>query len=147
MAPKPPAPPSPSNTAETGVDVPQTSAFTFDDVPMPEKLPGRSGGPRELSDVRKKLAAVPVGKSWLETVEVPSTIIDPKEQASALKEAAKTVQNRIQGDIRRHKKAEGNSAHNFSVIFVNDAERGTGVRIYRRPDTSATPSVEQPAAV
>lgn len=131
-------------------------AFTFDDVPLPEKTIGRSSDSNVTSVVRQKLSAIPVGKSWLEPVgEVSDSITDPKEREKALKELAKKVQNRIQGDIRRHKAVEANKRHNFSVLFVNDEQRGTGVRVYRNEDADPKPrkakaaqpaAAEQPAA-
>lgn len=164
----PPPPPAPTKAVDDGEPVFATDAvsdgvaasapgnlpaFSFDDVPLPETATGRGGRGGDSgakSEVRQKLAAVPVGKSWLETVEEPAdTITDAAEREKAFNEAAAKVQNRIQGDIRRHKKVTGNENHSFSVLRVNDDKRGRGVRIYRNADKAAKAAeqtAETPAA-
>jgi len=135
----PPPPPAPKADAPV-IDAKATAAsdFTFDDVPMPEKVVGRAGGSsKEQSETAKRLAAIPVGKSWLEPVVVPDTITDAGERKTAFAEEAKKIQNRLTGAIRRHKKIDGNGLQSFSVLRVDDDTLGHGVRVYRNADETA----------
>lgn len=107
----------------------EASKFTFDDnLPIPPKgvFGGRSG---ESNEFAEKLAACPVGKSFLEPVVVADTITDAAEREKAFKEQSRKAMNRITGAKRRFQK--NNAGYEFSVRTVNDDKLGHGVRIWR----------------
>ena len=81
------------------------------------------------SETADKLAAMPVGASYLEPVTVPDTIKGDVERDKAFKEIARTTSNRMSGVIRRFKK--NNEATEFAIRTVNDPVLGQGVRVWR----------------
>lgn len=92
-------------------------------------IPAMTRGTR-TSETAAKLAALPVGASFLEPVTVPDTIKSADEREKAFKEAARTASNRLSGAIRRFKKS--NSGYEFAMRTVNDTEMGSGVRVWRQ---------------
>lgn len=111
-------------------------AFTFEDVPLPVSARGGFGARGEPTELAKKLAAVPLDKSFLEAVTISDSISDPAERKNAFDEAAKKLTNRIGGAIRRHRSIAGNELHNFALRTVNDDTMGRGVRIWRVQDAT-----------
>lgn len=81
-----------------------------------------------ISEIGQKLAAMPVGASFLEPVEVPDTIKDAGERAKAFKDEARKVSNRLSGATRRFR--EANPGFAFLLRTVDDAT-GKGVRVWR----------------
>lgn len=133
--PPPPAPPAPP---ADGYD------WEFE-------LPASATGTRstEDSDEAKKIKGLPAprtvdGKlrkaSILIPVTVDAAITDPKERDAAFIAACKTIQNRVAGTIRRHRKIAGNENLNFSVRKVGDDKLGFGVRVWRDEDTAVPPA-------
>lgn len=103
--------------------------FVFDDglaIPPKGVFGGRSEGSNEFAE---KLAACPVGKSFLEPVVVPETITDAAERAKTFKELARKASNRITGAKRRFQK--NNAGYEFSIRTVDDDKLGHGVRVWR----------------
>lgn len=80
------------------------------------------------SEIHMKLAAMPLGASFLEPVKVPDTIKDEAERAAAFKDDARKLSNRLSGAARRYK--ENHPEFNFLIRTVNDAT-GSGVRLWR----------------
>jgi len=110
---------------KTAAKTVKSGEFTFD---TGLDVPAMTRGSR-TSETASKLAAMPVGASFLEPVEVPATIKDPAEREKVFKEKARTVSNRLSGAIRRFKK--NNEGFEFAMRTVNDATAGTGVRVWR----------------
>lgn len=108
--------------------------FDFEELPIPAKgvFGGRSSEANELTE---KLAAVPVGKSFLEEVTVPDSITDAKEREKTFKEEAKRATNRITGAVRRFKAK--NAGYEFAIRTVNDDTLGHGVRVWRVKEDGA----------
>ena len=103
----------------------ENGGFTFD---TGMAVPATTRGAR-TSEIASKLAAMPVGASFLEPVNVPETIKDEAEREKVFKENARTVQNRLSSAIRRFKKH--NEGYAFVMRTVNDPDLGTGVRVWR----------------
>ena len=111
--------------ATANVKTVEKGGFKFDTgLPVPPIV--RDARSSETAD---KLAAMPVGASFLEPVSVPETIKDEAEREKVFKENARTVSNRLSGAIRRFKK--NNEGSEFAMRTVNDASAGTGVRVWR----------------
>lgn len=125
----PPPPPPPAPVAPT---------FDFDeDLPIPSpRIGAASGGQPSL--LAQKLAAVPVGKSFIETITVPAEVVGDAERLAAFKAQAKTISNRVSGAIRRFRKDAANANKNFAVRTVSDDKLGYGIRIWREADTATT---------
>lgn len=103
----------------------EKGGFKFDTgLPVPPMVRGARS-----SETADKLAAMPVGASFLEPVTVPDTIKDEAEREKVFKENARTVSNRLSGAIRRFKK--NNEGFEFAMRTVNDATSGVGVRVWR----------------
>jgi hypothetical protein len=109
----------------------EAGGFTFDtglDVPAPTRA-------RASSELSQKLAAMPVGASFLEEVKVPSNI-KAEERTKAFKDAANTARNRVTSTVRRLKQ---NMPHLvFSVRIVDDGTHGSGVRVWRGEDAASS---------
>tara|TARA_R100001086_G_scaffold22177_2_gene10686 strand:- start:368 stop:736 length:369 start_codon:yes stop_codon:yes gene_type:complete len=111
--------------ATANVKTVEKGDFKFDTgLPVPPMVRGARS-----SETADKLAAMPVGASFLEPVSVPETIKDEAEREKVFKENARTVSNRLSGAIRRFKK--NNEGFEFAMRTVNDATAGTGVRVWR----------------
>jgi len=111
--------------ATANVKTVDKGGFKFDTgLPVPPMVRGARS-----SETADKLAAMPVGASFLEPVSVPETIKDEAEREKVFKENARTVSNRLSGAIRRFKK--NNEGFEFAMRTVNDATAGTGVRVWR----------------
>jgi hypothetical protein len=111
--------------ATANVKTVEKGGFKFDTgLPVPPMVRGARS-----SETADKLAAMPVGASFLEPVSVPETIKDEAEREKVFKENARTVSNRLSGAIRRFKK--NNEGFEFAMRTVNDATAGTGVRVWR----------------
>ncbi len=81
------------------------------------------------SETAAKLTAMPIGASFLETVERNKTIKDDVEREKVFKEDCRTVANRLSGAIRRFKAK--NEGYEFVTRVVDGAEVGSGVRVWR----------------
>lgn len=111
--------------ATANVKTVENGGFKFDTgLPVPPMVRGARS-----SETADKLAAMPVGASFLESVSVPETIKDEAEREKVFKENARTVSNRLSGAIRRFKK--NNDGFEFAMRTVNDATSGVGVRVWR----------------
>ena len=64
-------------------------AFTFEDVPLPVSARGGFGARGEPTELAKKLAAVPLDKSFLEAVTISDSISDPAERKKIYENVAK----------------------------------------------------------
>lgn len=82
------------------------------------------------SENAAKLAAMPVGSSFLIPVAMNENIKDSAERLKIFKEATRTVMNRMSGAFRRFSKKNG-AGHKFAARTVNDADLGQGVRVWR----------------
>ena len=105
----------------------KNGGFTFDtglEVPATAR-------PSRTSETAEKLAAMPVGASFLEPVAVPDTIEDSAERQKVFKENARTVSNRLSGAIRRFKKRNP-EGFAFAMRTVDSPDLGTGVRVWRQ---------------
>jgi len=118
MADKAAAAPAAAKTVEKG-------GFKFD---MGLPVPAMERGARS-SETSEKLAAMPVGASFLEPVTVPEAIKDAAERDKAFKEQARMVSNRLSGAVRRFKK--NREGFEFAMRTVNDPATGAGVRVWR----------------
>ena len=99
----------------------------------------RSTGNGGNSERRDKLMRMPIGASFLETVNVPESIKDDAEREKAFNDLCRKLSNSLSGAGRRVSKAD--AAYNFEVRTVNDPKLGKGVRIWRTaPKTAAAPS-------
>lgn len=96
---------------ETGLDVPALTRAT------------------RTSETAQKLAAMPVGASFLEPVERNKSIKDEGERNKVFKETCRTVSNRMSGAIRRFKK--NHDGYDFATRVVDDPALGAGVRVWR----------------
>lgn len=121
--PPPPVPPAPTFTFDDGLDIPRRA------------FGGAAGG--QTSELALKLAQVPVGKSFIETITVAADVVGDDARLAAFKAQAKTISNRVSGAIRRFRKQDGNASKNFAVRTVSDDKLGFGVRVWREADTSA----------
>lgn len=109
----------------------ETGGFKFDTgLPVPAMVRGARS-----SETAEKLAAMPVGASFLEDVTVSEAIKGDAERDKAFKEQARTVSNRLSGAIRRFKK--NNPGFEFLMRTVNDPALGTGVRVWRVEEAKA----------
>ena len=105
------------------------------DVPAVKRSTGNGGN----SERRDKLMRMPIGASFLETVNVPESIKDDAEREKAFNDLCRKLSNSLSGAGRRVSKAD--AAYNFEVRTVNDPKLGKGVRIWRTaPKTAAAPS-------
>ena len=105
------------------------------EVPAVKRSIGNGGN----SERRDKLMRMPIGASFLETVNVPESIKDDAEREKAFNDLCRKLSNSLSGAGRRVSKAD--AAYNFEVRTVNDPEMGKGVRIWRTaPKTAAAPS-------
>lgn len=99
--------------------------FTFDmGLPVPT-VTRNSANP---SEIMAKLAAVPLGASFLEPVAVPENTAEA-ERDNVFKEKARSMSNRLSGAVRRFK--EKHPGVDFQIRTVNDDTLGHGVRVYR----------------
>lgn len=96
------------------------------DIGLPIPAATRSVG--NPSQTAQDLIDCPVNQSFLEAITVPEGVKDESERAKALADEQTKVANRMAGAIRRHKIK--NPGDEFVVRKVNDAELGTGVRVY-----------------
>lgn len=105
------------------------------EVPPVKRSTGNGGN----SERRDKLMRMPIGASFLETVNVPESIKDEAEREKAFNDLCRKLSNSLSGAGRRVSKAD--AAYNFEVRTVNDPQLGKGVRIWRTaPKTAAAPS-------
>ena len=105
------------------------------EVPAVKRSIGNGGN----SERRDKLMRMPIGASFLETVNVPESIKDDAEREKAFNDLCRKLSNSLSGAGRRVSKAD--AAYNFEVRTVNDPELGKGVRIWRTaPKTAAASS-------
>ena len=105
------------------------------EVPAVKRSIGNGGN----SERRDKLMRMPIGASFLETVNVPESIKDDAEREKAFNDLCRKLSNSLSGAGRRVSKAD--AAYNFEVRTVNDPKLGKGVRIWRTaPKTAAAPS-------
>ena len=105
------------------------------EVPAVKRSIGNGGN----SERRDKLMRMPIGASFLETVNVPESIKDDAEREKAFNDLCRKLSNSLSGAGRRVSKAD--AAYNFEVRTVNDPELGKGVRIWRTaPKTAVAPS-------
>ena len=105
------------------------------EVPAVKRSTGNGGN----SERRDKLMRMPIGASFLETVNVPESIKDDAEREKAFNDLCRKLSNSLSGAGRRVSKAD--AAYNFEVRTVNDPKLGKGVRIWRTaPKTAAAPS-------
>ena len=105
------------------------------EVPAVKRSTGNGGN----SERRDKLMRMPIGASFLETVNVPESIKDDAEREKAFNDLCRKLSNSLSGAGRRVSKAD--AAYNFEVRTVNDPKLGKGVRIWRiAPKTAAAPS-------
>lgn len=112
-------------TKETAKTV-KVGAFQFDmGLPVPEAKRGAA----KTSAMNERLAAMPVGASFLEVVSVPETIKDEAERKKVFTETTRSVMNRISGSVRRFTK--NHADHKFELRTVDDDVLGHGVRVYR----------------
>lgn len=103
--------------------------FQFDDgleIP-PARKPA-------TTDLTRKLQAMPVGKSFLEAVTVPDSVVGA-EREKVFTELSRKVANRLSGAARRFTKA--NPAYAFEIRTVRDDKLGHGVRIWRKEAPAA----------
>jgi hypothetical protein len=137
-APKPPAPtPSPAPTpvaaADTGYSFEDAAKFT-----KPVKIAGAGKG--VVTETTKKLAAVPVDKTFLVSVSIDDKITDQAERNKLFAAEAKKELSRVNGAARRLRNSTKTSAHaakNFTIAIVSSTELGYGVRVWRDEDTVA----------
>lgn len=132
MAKAPNTPAASPATATSGA----SGEFDLDlEVPAVKRSTG-NGGNRERRD---KLMRMPIGASFLETVNVPESIKDDAEREKAFNDLCRKLSNSLSGAGRRVSKAD--AAYNFEVRTVNDPKLGKGVRIWRTaPKTAAATS-------
>lgn len=132
MAKAPNTPAASPATATSGA----SGEFDLDlEVPAVKRSTG-NGGNRERRD---KLMRMPIGASFLETVNVPESIKDDAEREKAFNDLCRKLTNSLSGAGRRVSKAD--AAYNFEVRTVNDPKLGKGVRIWRTaPKTAAATS-------
>ena len=105
------------------------------EVPAVKRSTGNGGN----SERRDKLMRMPIGASFLETVNVPESIKDDAEREKAFNDLCRKLSNSLSGAGRRVSKAD--AAYNFEVRTVNDPKLGKGVRIWRTaPKTAAAPA-------
>jgi len=116
---------------KTAAKTVKSGEFTFD---TGLDVPAMTRGSR-TSETASKLAAMPVGASFLEPVEIPATIKDPAEREKVFKEKARTVSNRLSGAIRRFKK-NNPEGFEFAMRTVDDPALGAGVRVWRQEAAS-----------
>lgn len=127
------------------------SGYAFEEFELPPTTRGGAAGDKGGSKIATALAEVPMGKSFLEQVEVPESITDAAEREKAFKDMARKLTNKIGGTIRRHRKS--NPLHNFALRTVNDDKLGRGVRVWRVADSepqasgAGTPPPPPPAPV
>lgn len=117
--------------SKTAAKTVKSGKFTFD---TGLDVPAITHGSR-TSETASKLAAMPVGASFLEPVEVLDTIKDPAEREKVFKEKARIVSNRLSGAIRRFKK-NNPEGFEFAMRTVDDPALGTGVRVWRQEAAS-----------
>ena len=123
----------------TPAAAPATAAIGEFDLGLEVPAVKRSIGNGGNSERRDKLMRMPIGASFLETVNVPESIKDDAEREKAFNDLCRKLSNSLSGAGRRVSKAD--AAYNFEVRTVNDTKRGKGVRIWRTaPKTAATPS-------
>lgn len=118
-------------TAKNAPKTIKSGEFTFE---TGLKVPAMTRGSR-TSETADKLAAMPVGASFLEPVEIRDTIKDADERDKVFKEKARTVSNRLSGAIRRFKK-NNPTGFEFAMRTVDDPDLGTGVRVWRQEAAS-----------
>lgn len=135
-----PPPPPPVAAAATAAPTPAaTPSFSYDDdMPIPGRRTGftKSDQPNETM---QRLLHMPEGKSFIETVTVPETIVGDEERLAEFKRVAKAISNRLAGAIRRLRLQNNGAleARNYAMRVVMDAKLGYGVRVWREQDTSA----------
>ena len=101
------------------------------EVPAVKRSTGNGGN----SERRDKLMRMPIGASFLETVNVPESIKDDAEREKAFNDLCRKLSNSLSGAGRRVSKAD--AAYNFEVRTVNDPKLGKGVRIWRTAPATA----------
>jgi hypothetical protein len=115
------------------------AGFEFDvDLPIPAAT--RTG---RQSETAQRLAAMPVGASFLEAVTVPDTIKKEDERAASFREQARAVANRLSGAIRRFR--DKDPVKRFELRTVSDDTLGYGVRVYRVADQAVDPAAKPEA--
>ena len=118
---------------------PATAAIGEFDLGLEVPAVKRSAGNGGNSERRDKLMRMPIGASFLETVNVPESIKDDAEREKAFNDLCRKLSNSLSGAGRRVSKAA--AAYNFEGRTVNDPKLGKGVRIWRTaPKTAAAPS-------
>lgn len=122
-----------SETPAGTAAVVEAGGFVFD-AALPVPTPSRVAGTSELA---QKLAAMPVGASFLEACEEAPASAAAGEKAKIFAESQTRVKNRMSGAVRRFKLKEGNGVKNFAIRAVNDVTLGRGVRVYRLEDSAA----------
>lgn len=114
----------------TKVKTTKAGGFEFDlGLPVPD--PVRSA---RTSETAQKLAAMPVGASFLEEVARKTEIKDEAEREKIFKEDQRSTASRIAGAIRRFTTArakDGDESYKFESRTVDNPELGSGVRVYR----------------
>lgn len=121
-----------AKTPEPAVATVTEGGFTFD---TGLSIPAASRAPAEASETAKRLAAMPVGASFLEAVVVPENVAEAERDA-VFKEKARTKANAVSGVIRRFKKTEAGAGKEFLARTVNDDVAGRGIRVWRIEPTA-----------
>jgi len=120
-APKAATAPAPAAAAPA----PAASGFKLEtgfDIPAAQRIGGGQSSNWPFKDMQP-------GQSFLVPVNVPDTIKGDDERATAFKEQARKVSNRVSGAIRRFKNSHAGT--DFAIRTVNDETLGKGVRVWR----------------
>jgi hypothetical protein len=122
MAPKP------------GTTAPATKFQIIKNVPLPQLRVGSARG----GDDGYPWADLEVGDHFVVPADVPSTITDPAERASAMKDAIRKLSSKLSGRIRTQKKQ--NPDRDYAARTVEN-----GVGIWRVEPKAPAPAPVPPA--